>query len=148
MGRDMRMIEVGADYAVTDKLKIWAQYLRSGKPDLRIIANMQNFRYSKNGWAAGINIGKIDKDKPGSYEVKFGYYNIPAFATIATTLENIMTINSFGQRGWLVGTSVVLAKNIDFNVEYSRFKWKETNPSGAGGKTSRNMLWSYVRFYF
>jgi len=120
-------------YNFSEPFSIWGQYLRGDE---------LNSDFSKNGYAAGLTYSTIDRNKPGTFEIRGAYYSVPAGGTIATTTELDITDEGLGYKGWTVGASWMVAKNIDINVDYFDFKEKE------GPNDKNKLLWSYVRFYF
>jgi hypothetical protein len=100
----------------------------------------------KNGWAAGLTFGEKDLEKAGTFELHGAYYSLPAAAIFAPTVELCIADEAFGYKGWTVGASYVLAKNIDLNVDY--FDFKQHDDVGGLARTKGKLLWSYVTFYF
>ena len=137
------LFEVGLDYEFKNDFGIWGQFIRGDRPDLTIPGI--NTHFSKNGWAAGLRFGKIERNRVGSFELRGAYYDVPAMATFATTPELDITGRGDGYKGWSVGASFVAAKNIDLNVDYFDFKGQGDMHTD---KEKEKLLWSYVRFYF
>jgi hypothetical protein len=146
---DNNVYEIGLDYQLADNLSVWAEYVGSTKN----LSNAVNAYLSttgidmkKNGWAAGLSFGEKDLEKAGTYELHGAYYVLPAAAIFAPTLELNIADEAFGYKGWTVGVSYVLAKNIDLNVDYFDFKQRD-DLKGAYDLKGK-LLWSYVTFYF
>lgn len=134
---DANVFEVGVDYRFNKDFMAWAEYVRGDSPD--------GLDLDKSGWAAGVQFGETERNKAGSWKLWASYYDVPAMAAVAPTTE--LDINSWGDgfKGWTVGGSYMMAKNIDLNVEYYSFKNQDNYNTG---KTTEKLLWTYVNFYF
>ncbi len=143
------ILELGLDYKFDQNWFAWANYIRGGKGQAgRLAADAANgiLSGSRDGWAAGLNYGATDRDKPGSYQLRFTYYDIPYAGSINTqTIEYPFNQAARGFQGYSLGGSYMLAKNIDLNVDYYDFKSRVTY---NGDKVKQNLLFCYVRFYF
>ncbi len=144
------ILELGLDYKFDDNWFAWANYLRGGKgPEkwLAIIATANVYPGSRDGWAAGVSYGTLDRNKPGSYQLRLSYYDIPYAGYIATqSIEPLYALgSSVGFTGYVVGGSYTLAKNIDLTVDYYDYKSRVTFD---GEKEKQNFLFSLLRFYF
>ena len=140
---DADVFELGVDYRFNKDFMVWAEYIRGDKTDL---LDLMGLDVSKNGWAAGLQFGQVDKNKPGTWQAWGTYYDVPSIAAIAPTAElwlPAMLVD--GYKGWNVGATFVAAKNIDFNIEYFDFKNQKDTILVS---TKEKLLWSYVRFYF
>ncbi len=126
--------EVALKYGFSDMFSVWAEYIY-GKtdevPDL-----------SKNGWAARMDYGKIDADKPGSWGLRAAYYDVPAAGSLATTLDMDLSPLGDGFKGYQLGATVVMAKNIDLNFDYYDMKTKEDT------SVKDKLFFTYMQFYF
>lgn len=140
-GKKLNIFEIGADYMVTDKLMLWAQYVRGDSTE-----NPAYAYFSKNGWVAGAKYGNKKRSQPGSFELNAAWYDVPALGTVVVTTKLNTAENGFGQKGIFLDVNVVVAKNIDFSVEYYDFRYKEKDLSS--NKAREKMLWTYMRFYF
>ncbi len=142
------IIEAGVDYKFSNLLNGWANYIRGGKaPGAPLeFDGLAVDIGSKNGWATGFNFGNLDRQIPKTYQLRASYYSVPALGSISTTLEfsNLANVG-VGFKGYVLGASCVLAKNVDLNLDYYNFKSKATI---AGDNAKSSLLWSYVRFYF
>ena len=141
---DNDVFELGLDYTFANSFKLWGQVLRAGRnnsfdPDVKM---------KKSGWAAGINFGEKNLAKPDTFELFAGYYKVPAMAVLTSTHEHWVVGNvGFGYKGYTLGASYVLAKNIDLNVEYYAFKSVDRGQGGSVTNTSK-LGWTYIRFMF
>lgn len=140
-GVTSNIYEVAAGYKFNKDWKVWAEYLRGSK---------EINDGGKSGWAARLDYGKTVRNKPGTWSAYAAYYDVPAAALIDTTPmldlgeSGFNAANFDGYKGWAVGASVMLAKNIDLNVEYFDFDRQNEVRNGEGDK----LLFSYLRFYF
>ena len=138
--KNLDIFELGVDYAFTDKFNMWANYVRGD--NLEIVGAGKS-DYSKNGYAVGVNFGNVEREKVNSWGLRAAYYNVPAFGYIANTSELSPTdFDGNGFKGWTIGGTYVLAKNISFNVDYFDYKGKENK------ENKEQLLWTYVNFYF
>ncbi len=141
------IFEIGLDYKFDKNWFAWAQYIKGGQPvnidDLHVFGMQLG---PKNGWAAGMSFGRADRNKPSSYQLRAGYYNVPELGSISTTLEywNFADLG-FGFKGYMLGGTYTLVENIDINFDYYSFK---TNRTFDNERYKGNLLFSYVRFYF
>lgn len=131
--RKMSILELGAKYNFSQPFSVWGEYIRADK---------LSSNNSRNGFAAGLTYSTIDRSQPNTFELRGTYYSVPAGGSIATTSELDITPLGEGFKGWTVGATWMVAKNIDINVDYFDYKTKE------GNNDKHKLLWSYVRFYF
>ena len=133
-GQSSNIYEIALGYKFDDKWSLWAEYLRGSK---------EINDGGKSGWAARVDYGKLVRSKPGTFNIRAAYYDVPGAATIDTTPElDFGAAKAYdGYKGWQVGASVMLAKNIDFNVDYFDFEAQKADYDNT-------LLWTYVRFYF
>ncbi|MDR3349275.1 MAG: S-layer homology domain-containing protein, partial [Acidaminococcales bacterium] len=148
---DNNVYEIGLDYQLADNLNLWAEYVGSTKN-----FDLYSYHYGfgtflhhvvkKKGWAAGLTFGEKDLKKAGTFELRGAYYSLPAGAIFAPTIEMSIADQAFGYKGWTVGASYVLAKNVDLNVDY--FDFKQQDDVDGLARTKGKLLWSYVTFHF
>ncbi len=137
------IFEFALGYQFDANWRLFAEYLRGDQ-------NLMNA--GKNGWAAQIDFGAAKRNKPGSYSLRAGYYDVPASTVINTGHEldlgkEVPTNARFdGFKGWMAGVTFVASKNIDLNVEY--FDFKSQTDTVATNNNSDKLLWSYARLYF
>lgn len=140
-GESVNIYEFALGYRFNKDWKVWGEYLR-GSEDIN--------NGGKSGWAAGLNWGSVNRNKPGTIAARFTYYDVPAAAFIDSTPEMDFgfrgAVND-GYKGYQIGATWMMAKNIDFNVDYFDFE-SQTKNNGRGGKYKNDLLWTYVRFYF
>ena len=139
-GESSNIYELALGYRFNKDWKIWAEYLRGSKD----IAEG-----GKSGWAARLDYGQTVRSKPGTWAARVAYYDVPAAATFDTTpmldLNEHAAFGTYdGYKGWEIGASYMVAKNIDLNVEYYDFDKQNEARNGRGDK----LLFSYVRFFF
>ena len=133
------IFELAAGYKFTKEFKAWAEYLRGSEE----IADG-----GKDGFVAGLIWSNRNKTKPGTFEARATYYDVPAAADIKTVVDldfndPVRMGNAFdGFEGYRIGATYMLAKNIDVNVDYYDLEGQKK----INGDNS--LLWSYVRFYF
>ncbi|MDR3348105.1 MAG: hypothetical protein LBO03_00630, partial [Acidaminococcales bacterium] len=83
------------------------------------------------------------RSKAGSYALRAVYYDLPASTYINTTPElDPGAAGGSGFKGYTVGGSYILAKNIEFALDYFDFDSKK------GDAYDNNLLWTRVFFYF
>ncbi len=136
---NLNIFEINANYKFSDKWNIWAEYIRADDPG--------DEGYGQNGWGARVDYGDVQRDKPGSWGLRAGYYDVPAAGSIATTFDLWTSAYGLGFKGYQLGATVVVAKNIDLNFDYYAFDSKENIPR-TSDKFKEKMYYTYVNFYF
>ncbi len=143
------IFEALVGYSFDKNIKLWGQYFH-GSQEIN--------DGGKSGWAAGLDFGKLVRSKPGTWNARIGYYDVPGAAAINSSFECDPGSSTYvkgmsadgnsrfdGYKGMNIGASFVAAKNIDVNFDY--FDWKHQNKAANGDKSAK-AYWSYVRFYF
>ena len=98
---------------------------------------------SKNGVVVTADIAGASFAKAGSWGVQAKYYHAPAGATLAHTMPNGDANGYFreGYKGWSLGASYTVAKNMMATVTYYDLKGRET-------KDKDKTLWSEFQLRF
>ncbi len=136
------IIEVGAGYKFAKNWQLWAEYLRADNP-----YKNWGFDAGKNGWAALLSYDNTDRNKAGGFGFRANYYDVPAGGSLAFTGELWTDFNyGAGFKGYQLGLTYMLAKNIDVNFDY--YEFKTNDELYYGEKIKDKLYFSYVRFYF
>ena len=121
---DKEIWNVGFNYNFAPDFVLAAEYMRG---------NEDYFDTDKDGWWADLAWKGASADEPGSYGLHVGYFDQSANAYLTPTTDGFyvgdVTKNTDvfdqGYKGWNVGASYALAKNIVAVVNYYDFEGKE-----------------------
>ena len=130
---DKEIWNVGFNYNFAQDFTLAAEYMRG---------NEDYFDTDKDGWWADLAWKGASADEPGSYGLHVGYFDQSANAYLSPTTDgfyarsykkvagkDVLVTNSGifdqGYKGWNVGASLALAKNIVAVVNYYDFEGKE-----------------------
>ena len=127
---DKEIWNVGVSYNFAPDFVLAAEYMRG---------NEDYYDTDKDGWWADLAWKGASADEPGSYGLHVGYFDQSANAFIAPTTDGFFTgmydekdnlilgtdVFNQGYKGWNVGASLALAKNIVAVVNYYDFEGKE-----------------------
>ncbi len=122
---DKEIWNVGVKYNFAPDFVLAAEYMRG---------NEEYYDTDKDGWWADLAWKGASADEPGSYGLHVGYFDQSANAFLSPTTDGFFTgkkdvlnsdILSEGYKGWNVGASYALAKNIVAVVNYYDFEGKE-----------------------
>ena len=130
---DKEIWNVGVSYNFAPDFVLAAEYMRG---------NEDYFDTDKDGWWADLAWKGASADEPGSYGLHVGYFDQSANAYLSPTTDGFYTgqtltsadgkdivVNSEtfteGYKGWNVGASWAVAKNIVAVVNYYDFEGKE-----------------------
>ena len=131
---DKEIWNVGVSYNFAPDFVLAAEYMRG---------NEEYFDTDKDGWWADLAWKGASADEPGSYGLHVGYFDQSANAYLSPTTDGFYTgqtltgadgkdyvVNSEtfteGYKGWNVGASWAVAKNIVAVVNYYDFEGKES----------------------
>ena len=111
---------VGASYNFAPDFTLAAEYMRGDK---------DYYNTDKDGWWADLAWKGASADEPGSYGLHVGYFDQSANAYLTPTTDGFYAdtlIFEQGYKGWNVGASYAVAKNIVAVVNYYDFEAKES----------------------
>ena len=111
---------VGASYNFAPDFTLAAEYMRGDK---------DYYNTDKDGWWADLAWKGASADEPGSYGLHVGYFDQSANAYLTPTTDGFYAdtlIFKQGYKGWNVGASYAVAKNIVAVVNYYDFEAKES----------------------
>ena len=131
---DKEIWNVGVSYNFAPDFVLAAEYMRG---------NEDYYDTDKDGWWADLAWKGAKADEPGSYGLHVGYFDQSANAYLAPTTDGFVwrdyegegnarrlvegtDVFDQGYKGWNVGASVALAKNIVAVVNYFDFEGKES----------------------
>ncbi|NLH45145.1 MAG: porin [Acholeplasmataceae bacterium] len=132
---DRNIYTVGLGYNFDKNTNLYAEYLKASEESYG----------EDNGWAATLNYKGAKANKVGSWGMYVSYYDQPSATIIDHMSEfagDVKNFNGYGIKGYEVGTSYTLAKNVVGEVSYYDF---DTN---ADTDYDNNMLWTRVTFSF
>ena len=116
---DKEIWNVGVSYNFAPDFTLAAEYMRGDK---------DYYNTDKDGWYADLAWKGASADEPGSYGLHVGYFDQSANAYLTPTTDGFYTgtdIFDQGYKGWNVGASWGVAKNIVAVVNYYDFEGKE-----------------------
>ena len=127
---DKEIWNVGFNYNFAPDFTLAAEYMRG---------NEEYYDTDKDGWWADLAWKGASADEPGSYGLHVGYFDQSANAYLTPTTDGFFTgkynddgdlltgtdVLNEGYKGWNVGASYALAKNIVAVVNYYDFEGKE-----------------------
>ena len=133
---DKEIWNVGVSYNFAPDFTLAAEYMRG---------NEEYYDTDKDGWWADLSWKGAKADEPGSYGLHVGYFDQSANAYLSPTTDGFVGrgyddldkdgikehviegtgIFDEGYKGWNVGASYALAKNIVAVVNYYDFEGKE-----------------------
>ena len=127
---DKEIWNVGFNYNFAPDFVLAAEYMRG---------NEEYYDTDKDGWWADLAWKGASADEPGSYGLHVGYFDQSANAYLTPTTDGFFTgkydadgdlitgtdVLNEGYKGWNVGASYALAKNIVAVVNYYDFEGKE-----------------------
>ena len=127
---DKEIWNVGFNYNFAPDFVLAAEYMRG---------NEDYYDTDKDGWWADLAWKGASADEPGSYGLHVGYFDQSANAYLTPTTDGFFTgmyddnddlitgsdIFDQGYKGWNVGASWAVAKNIVAVVNYYDFEGKE-----------------------
>lgn len=117
---DKEIWNVGFNYNFAPDFVLAAEYMRG---------NEDYYDTDKDGWYADLAWKGASADEPGSYGLHVGYFDQSANAYLSPTTDGFVTdvFNDLGggYKGWNVGASWAVAKNIVAVVNYYDFEAKE-----------------------
>ena len=126
---DKEIWNVGVSYNFAPDFVLAAEYMRG---------NEDYFDTDKDGWWADLAWKGASADEPGSYGLHVGYFDQSANAYLSPTTDGFYTGQNLGKdiivdsdtftqgyKGWNVGASWAVAKNIVAVVNYYDFEGKE-----------------------
>ena len=121
---DKEIWNVGFNYNFAPDFVLAAEYMRG---------NEDYYDTDKDGWYADLAWKGASADEPGSYGLHVGYFDQSANAFIAPTTDGFYMgdvakgtdVFNQGYKGWNVGASWGVAKNIVAVVNYYDFEGKE-----------------------
>ena len=127
---DKEIWNVGVSYNFAPDFVLAAEYMRG---------NEEYYDTDKDGWWADLAWKGASADEPGSYGLHVGYFDQSANAYLTPTTDGFFTgkytadedlitgtdVLNEGYKGWNVGASYALAKNIVAVVNYYDFEGKE-----------------------
>ncbi|HJA45568.1 MAG TPA: porin, partial [Candidatus Phascolarctobacterium stercoravium] len=127
---DKEIWNVGVSYNFAPDFVLAAEYMRG---------NEDYYDTDKDGWWADLAWKGASADEPGSYGLHVGYFDQSANAYLSPTTDGFFTgmydekdnlifgtdVFNQGYKGWNVGASLALAKNIVAVVNYYDFEGKE-----------------------
>ena len=137
-GGDVKIFDANLYGKFSDKFGLGVVYMHtSGDADYIMDGA------SKNGVVVTADIAGASFAKPGSWGVQGKYYHAPAGATLAHTMPNGDANWYFreGYKGWSLGASYTVAKNMMATVTYYDLKGRET-------KDKDKTLWSEFQLRF
>ena len=137
-GGDVKVADVNLYGKVADKVGVGLVYMHSGGKNAYIMNGA-----SQNGFVATVDIAGATFAKPGSWGIQGKYYHAPGGATIAHTMPTAQANDYFreGYKGWSLGGSYTVAKNMMATVTYYDLKGRET-------KTKDKAVWSEFQLRF
>ena len=108
---DMKVLEAGVGYGITDKLALSAAYAKNVGDK-----NLDKFGADKDkdAYSFELKYRGAERAKAGSYGVWAAYRKLGALAVIAPTYDGAQR----GAKGFEIGAEVTLAKNIVGNLIY------------------------------
>ncbi len=132
---DKEIWNVGFNYNFAPDFVLAAEYMRG---------NEDYYDTDKDGWWADLAWKGASADEPGSYGLHVGYFDQSANAYLSPTTDGFFArsyedvngvstlvtgsdIFDQGYKGWAVGASYALAKNIVAVVNYYDFEGKENS---------------------
>ena len=127
---DKEIWNVGFNYNFAPDFTLAAEYMRG---------NEDYYDTDKDGWWADLAWKGAKADEPGSYGLHVGYFDQSANAYLTPTTDGFFTgkyddndklvpetdVLNQGYKGWNVGASWAVAKNIVAVVNYYDFEGKE-----------------------
>ena len=127
---DKEIWNVGFNYNFAPDFTLAAEYMRG---------NEEYYATDKDGWWADLAWKGAKADEPGSYGLHVGYFDQSANAYLTPTTDGFFTgkyddndklvpetdVLNQGYKGWNVGASWAVAKNIVAVVNYYDFEGKE-----------------------
>ena len=117
---DKEIWNVGFNYNFAPDFVLAAEYMRG---------NEDYYDTDKDGWWADLAWKGASADEPGSYGLHVGYFDQSANAYLTPTTDGFYAdtpIFEQGYKGWNVGASYAVAKNIVAVVNYYDFEAKES----------------------
>ncbi|MDR2007180.1 MAG: hypothetical protein LBP78_08080, partial [Acidaminococcales bacterium] len=138
--RNDAALEVVLGYKFSKELSAYAEYVRANKKLLGSDFGLAGTIDTKTGWAAGVLYSTLNRAKANTYALRANYYDIPTRALIDHTSE---LDPGFGFKGFSVGGSYMLAKNIEFAVDYFDYEGRKELK-----EIEEKLLWTRVLFYF
>ena len=117
---DKEIWNVGVSYNFAPDFVLAAEYMRG---------NEDYYNTDKDGWWADLAWKGASADEPGSYGLHVGYFDQSANAYLTPTTDGFYAdtlIFEQGYKGWNVGASYAVAKNIVAVVNYYDFEAKES----------------------
>ena len=117
---DKEIWNVGFNYNFAPDFTLAAEYMRG---------NEDYYNTDKDGWWADLAWKGASADEPGSYGLHVGYFDQSANAYLTPTTDGFYAdtlIFGQGYKGWNVGASYAVAKNIVAVVNYYDFEAKES----------------------
>jgi cation transport regulator ChaC len=117
---DKEIWNVGFNYNFAPDFVLAAEYMRG---------NEDYYNTDKDGWWADLAWKGASADEPGSYGLHVGYFDQSANAYLTPTTDGFYAdtlIFEQGYKGWNVGASYAVAKNIVAVVNYYDFEAKES----------------------
>ena len=122
---DKEIWNVGVSYNFAPDFVLAAEYMRG---------NEDYYDTDKDGWWADLAWKGASADEPGSYGLHVGYFDQSANAYLSPTTDGFYVgdaakgtdVFNQGYKGWNVGASYAVAKNIVAVVNYYDFEAKES----------------------
>ena len=138
VGEDNGVFNVTAAYNFGDFV-LDATYLHSDIDDDALL----NSGVDTDGYVIGLSYKGANKNKPGSYGLWAKYYDQGAGTFLAHTMKTAdwSTYMNEGFKGYAVGGTVTLAKNMVYMLDYYDLEGKETD-------IDTQVLWSRLQITF
>ena len=135
---DMKILEVGLGYKITDKLALSGAYAKNlGDKNFKAF----DMNKDKDAYTVQLKYRGAEQDQAGSYGVWAAYRKLGTMAVIAPTYDGAQV----GYKGFEIGAEVALAKNIVGSLIYFDGK---TNNKAANANAKMKRVFGSVEFFF
>ena len=133
MGKDNNIWAVGANYAFDKNVALNAAYLNSDVAS----DNLKNKDVDTDGFVVGLDYKGAKASKVGSWGLWGKYYNQGAGTFVAHTMKTADWDKYLteGFKGYNVGASYTLAKNMVYMLDYYDFEGKERDKNEKTSKS-------------
>jgi hypothetical protein len=145
---NVNIVDVMTRYNIDRQNNVWAQYIRNSSI---AIGNTDATR--KYGWALGFNHGNLNRARPDTYALRLVYSDVSASSVFNFGGEFKFNSPSHfsarqydGLKVWQIGASYMLARNVEFALDYLRFQNLAREVQIDKEKSS--ILWTRMLFYF
>ena len=149
--KEQKIYTAGLGYKFDKNVKLYAEYQKADKSLLEAVeiggeSVGSNSAIGDDGWAATVyykGANPMDKGSWGAYATYYDQSGAVLLDSICELEDNMPAI--LGMKGYEIGTSYTLAKNVVGKLAYYDLENKDLSDYG---KYEQKMIWSTVTFNF